>query len=162
MIAQPIFENQTSSSQSWVSTPYRTSQVSRTPQQDPSRAHPTVPSASQPRSLSSPLYHQSIIQLLNNYGLVSPDAAIAIVFGLVGAIISFAGVVIACLTLRFMMSALPSLYCQHESTFYSSAHSGAYINRVLKQMSEVSEYMVIVRFFVMSICISSHYLRVKD
>ena len=29
-------------------------------------------------------------------------------------------------------------------------------------MSDVSEYMVIVRFFDMSTCISSHYLRVKD
>jgi hypothetical protein len=89
---------------------------------------------------------------------VSPDAAIAIVFGLVGAIISFIGVTIACLTLRFMMSALPSLLYQLESTFCSSV----YVDRVLKQMSEVSEYMTIVRFFVMSICISSHYLRVKD
>jgi hypothetical protein len=89
---------------------------------------------------------------------VSPDAAIAIVFGLVGAIISFAGVAIACLTLRFMMSALPSPLYQLESTFCSSV----YVDRVLKQMSEVSEYMTIVRFFVMSICISSHYLRVKD
>ncbi|PMD41290.1 hypothetical protein L207DRAFT_511186 [Hyaloscypha variabilis F] len=35
--------------------------------------------------------------------MMSPDTAIAIVFGLVGALVSFAGVVIACLTLRFMM-----------------------------------------------------------
>jgi hypothetical protein len=89
---------------------------------------------------------------------VSPDAAIAIVFGLVGAIISFAGVAIACLTLRFMMSALPFLHCQPQSAFCSSV----YVDRVLKQMSEFSEYMTIVRFFVMSTCISSHYLRVKD
>ncbi|KAH8790724.1 hypothetical protein BGZ57DRAFT_26195 [Hyaloscypha finlandica] len=112
----------------------------------------------QPRPFSSLLYHQSIIQLLNNYGLVSPDAEIAIVFGLIGAIISFVGVAIACLTLRFMMSALPHLHYQLESTFYSSA----YVDRVLKQMSEVSECMAIVRFFDMSTCISSHYLRVKD
>jgi hypothetical protein len=52
----------------------------------------------------------------------------------------------------------PSLHCQLESTFCSST----YVDRALKQMSEVSEYMAIVRFFVMSICISSHYLRVKD
>ena len=71
----------------------------------------------QPRPFSSLLYHQSIIQLLNNYGLVSPDAEITIVFGLVGAIISFAGVAIACLTLRFMMSALPFLHCQFSPHF---------------------------------------------
>ena len=82
----------------------------------------------QPRLFSSLLYHQSTIQLFNNYGLVSPDAAIAIVFGLVGAIVSFVGVAIACLTLRFMMSALPFLHCQLESTFCSSA----YVDRVLK------------------------------
>jgi hypothetical protein len=154
MITQPIFKNQTSSSQSWVSTPLPHLPSVGPPQQDPSRAHPTIPSAS---PLFIP-YHQSIIQLFNNSRLVSPDAAIAIVFGLVGAIISFAGVAIACLTLRFMMSALPFLHCQLESTFCSSV----YVDRVLKQMSEVSEHMTIVRFFVMSTCISSHYLRVKD
>jgi hypothetical protein len=156
MIAQPIFNNQTSSSQSWVSTPLphlpsveaaTATSITCTPDRFP-----------QPRLFSSLLYHQSIIQLLNNYGLVSPDAAIAIVFGLVGASISFAGVAIACLTLRFMMSALPPLHYQLESTFCSSA----YVDRVLKQMSDVSEYMVIVRFSDMSTCISSHYLRVKD
>lgn len=99
MIAQPIFKNQTSSSQSWVSTPLRGHH---------SKIHHVhTPPFRQPRLFSYPLYHQSIIQLLNNYWLVSPDAAIAIVFGLVGAIISFVGVAIACLTLRFMMSALP-------------------------------------------------------
>ena len=56
------------------------------------------------------------------------------------------------------MSALPFLHCQLQSAFCSSV----YVDRVLKQMSEVNEYMTIVRFFVMSICISSHYLRVKD
>jgi len=34
---------------------------------------------------------------------VSPDATIAIVFGLIGVILSLAGVLIACLTLRFMI-----------------------------------------------------------
>jgi hypothetical protein len=59
-------------------------------------------------------------------------------------------------TLHDECAPLPSLPVQ--STFCSSA----YVDRVLKQMSEVSEYMAIVRFFVMSTCISSHYLRVKD
>lgn len=36
--------------------------------------------------------------------VVSPDATIAIVFGLIGVILSLAGVVIACLTLRFIVT----------------------------------------------------------
>jgi hypothetical protein len=36
--------------------------------------------------------------------VVSPDATIAIVFGLIGVILSLAGIIIACLTLRFMMT----------------------------------------------------------
>ncbi|KAN0098363.1 hypothetical protein V8E51_014026 [Hyaloscypha variabilis] len=35
--------------------------------------------------------------------MVSQDVTIAIVFGLIGALISLVGVVIACLTLRFMV-----------------------------------------------------------
>jgi len=44
-----------------------------------------------------------IRSISSNPQLVSPDTAIAIVFGLVGALISFIGLIIACLTLRFMM-----------------------------------------------------------
>ncbi|KAN0098362.1 hypothetical protein V8E51_014025 [Hyaloscypha variabilis] len=47
----------------------------------------------------------SNIELLawNKLVMMSPDTAIAIVFGLIGTLISFVGIAIACLTLRFMM-----------------------------------------------------------
>ena len=43
------------------------------------------------------------MELCSDPQTVSPDTAIDIVFGLIGALISFVGVIISCLTLRMMM-----------------------------------------------------------
>jgi hypothetical protein len=93
---------------------------------------------------------------------VSPDTAIAIVFGLVGALVSFAGVVIACLTLRFMMrdkctfsrSSLTSLGARLASTYLE-------IDVLSKQMRKRSERLM-TPFFDTNIPTSFPCLRDSD
>jgi hypothetical protein len=55
--------------------------------------------------LSKPFQHLliQIVAIHSNCQPVPFDAAIAIAFGLIGAILSLVGVLVACLTLRFMM-----------------------------------------------------------
>ena len=83
---------------------------------------------------------------------MSPDAAIAIVFGLIGAIISFVGVVIAYLTLRSMTMEKCTLPC--------SILASSDVNGVTKGMSNTNEE--IAHLFGMRSSTSSHYLKNKE
>lgn len=57
----------------------------------------------QPHIFTSLLPETQSPSSLSNHYIVSSDAVIAVVFGLVGAILSLVGTIIACLTLRFMI-----------------------------------------------------------
>jgi hypothetical protein len=114
----------------------------------------SLPFIPQPCVFISLLRDPPITQLFSNLPIVSSDVAITITFGLFGAIISLIGVVIACLTLRFMMieKCMP-----HYSIMASVDASAGSL-----QMSGITESMETVMFFVMSIRTSSRCLKVKE